>query len=87
MNTATVFFISFVGVAFIYAIGGSFTKIFYRNKSIADLSHLERNVLYDRATIGNRLALFAANLFSSIIAPPIYILAGVITFIFWILPI
>ncbi|MCK5604511.1 hypothetical protein KAR91_21660 [Candidatus Pacearchaeota archaeon] len=87
MNTSTVFFISFVGVAFIYAITGAFTKIFYKNKSIADLSHFERNVLYDRATIGNRIALFVTNLFSSIIAPPVYILAGIITFIIWILPI
>ena len=82
---ALVFFLSFIGVALIYAIIGALTKIFYKNKSIADLSLLELNVLYDQATVGNRLALFVANLFSSIIAPPIYILAGVITFIFWIL--
>ncbi|WP_041280325.1 hypothetical protein [Desulfosudis oleivorans] len=85
MSTVTVFFISFVGVGLIYAIIAAFTKIFYKNKSIADLSLFELKVLDDEATVGGRLAGFVVNLFSSIIAPPIYILAGIITFIFWIL--
>ncbi len=79
-----VFLISFGFVAFIYAILAATTTIFYRNKLTEELSHYERNVIYGRATIGNRIALFFGNLLSSFVAPPVYILAGLITLITWL---
>ena len=78
-----IFIISFVCFAFIYAVLASMTTLLYRHKSPIDLSLLERAVLYRRATIGDRLTLFITNLFASVVAPPVYILAAIITFIIW----
>ena len=60
------------------------TSLFYKNKSTIDLSHLERNILFGKASLGDRVFLFGTNLLASAIAPPIYILAGLTTFIYWI---
>ena len=76
-----VFAISFVVFALLYAVLAATTTIFYRNKPAEELSHFERNVLYGRATFGNRLSLFFVNLLTSFMFPPIYILAGLITII------
>jgi len=80
-----VFIISFGVIALIYAILAATTKIFYKNKSVAELSLLERNILYGRATFGDRILLFGSNLFASYASPPIYITSGLITFIFWLI--
>jgi len=76
--------ISFIIVASIYAFLAAFTKIFYTNKPVENLSHLERNVLYDRASVGDRATLFITNLFSSFISPPVYILAIVLAVIIYL---
>lgn len=78
------FLISFVAVALIYAILAATTTMFYRNKEVTELSHLERNVLYGRATIGDRFLLFFGNILASYAALPVYILAGLITLITWL---
>jgi hypothetical protein len=84
MKLSIVFVISFGIVAFIYAVLAAFSTIFYRGKFESDLSHLEHKILYRKATIGDRIKIFFANLFSSYAAPPIYITAGIITLGFWI---
>ena len=80
-----VYLLSFFGVAFFYALLAATTTIFYRNKYPENLSHNERNILYKRATIIDRLSMFFGNLVTSIFAPPVYILAGIITFIIWLI--
>lgn len=84
MTIKFIFLISFSCFAFVYAMIAATTTIFYKNKAIMDLSHLERNILYGRATLGDRAFLFGSNLLASVIAPPIYILAVLTTFIYWI---
>lgn len=76
--------ISFGTIALIYSVLASTTTIFYRNKSTEELSHSQRNVLYGRATLGDRFGLFFGNLLSSLIFPPVYITATLITLIAWL---
>ena len=74
-----IFIVSFVVIAFAYAILAAITTIFYSNKSTEELSHYERNALYGRATIADRFALCFSNLLASFVAPAVYIIAGLIT--------
>lgn len=80
-----IFMISFGAIALVYAILAATTTIFYKNKSTEELSHYERNILYRRATIGDRIALFFGNLLLSFVAPAIYVTAGLITLVSWLL--
>lgn len=80
-----IFIISFGCVAFFYAIISAFSSILYKSKSRADLSLLEIKILRNEATIADRLLTFLINFMSSIIAPPVYILAGVFTLIAYFL--
>jgi len=75
------FLVSFTIVALIYAVVGGFTRVFYKNKSRAHLSLLEMKTLRGEATITDKLLLFMINFCSSIVAPPVYILAGIATLI------
>lgn len=82
-TTVAIFIMSFISVAFIYAILAATTKIFYKNKPITELSLVQLKILNGEATVGIRISTFLMNFISSIVAPPIYILAGIITLIFW----
>jgi len=72
------FAVSFAAVALIYAFLAAFTSVFYKNKSLDQLSINEMDVLSGEATLFQRLSVFIINLFSSIVSPPVYILALVI---------
>ena len=74
-----VFVISFIIVAFIYAFLAAFTTILYRGKTDLDLSMLEMKILDGDASFGERIKVFIMNFFSSVYAPPVYILALIIS--------
>ena len=76
-----IFGLAFIATSFVYAFLAAITTIFYRNKFIGDLGAVERDILYGRAGIGKRTGMFFLNLFGSVMAPPIYIIAGVVTLI------
>ena len=82
-NIGFIFVFVFFVVAIIYAFLASFTTVLYRNKAISDLSHIERNVLYGRATVAERAGLFAISIFSSLYFPPCWIIAGIVVGIYW----
>ena len=69
------FLVWFIVVAVVYAIVASTTDVFYRNKPTFQLSFLELQILARKATIPQRLNVFFFNVFCSIFAPPVYILA------------
>lgn len=65
-------------VAVVYALLAAFTKVFYKNKSVSELSEIERDILYNRAKLSTKVVVFILNLFGSFIAPPVYIISGLI---------
>lgn len=76
-----VFVISFIIVAFIYAFLAAFTTILYRGKNWTDLSMTEMKILDGDASFGERIKVFIMNFYSSVYAPPVYILALIPTII------
>ncbi|MBU1124122.1 hypothetical protein KJ652_06080 [Patescibacteria group bacterium] len=76
-----VFVSAFVVVSFVYAFLSAFTTVFYRNKYPENLSRIESEILQGRAGIGKRFAYFFFGLLCSFMAPPIYIIAGLVTLI------
>ncbi|MFW5721169.1 MAG: hypothetical protein ACOCUT_02650 [bacterium] len=79
-----VFLISFGVIAIIYAILASMTTLLYRNKDISELSKIERKILLGQASFKDRLKTFYLNILASLIFPPVYITAGIITFLVWL---
>ncbi|MHB8842669.1 MAG: hypothetical protein ACYC56_12955 [Candidatus Aquicultor sp.] len=77
--------ISFLIVAFIYSFLAAFTKVFYKNRPVESLGASARNVLYNRATISEHFTLFFSNFLSSVVSPPVYILAIILTGIIYLL--
>jgi len=80
-----IFIISFIGFAIITSLLAAFTTIYYRKKPSHDLSLLEYKILHREATILERLSAFFLSLIFSVIAPPVYILAGITTIIAYFL--
>lgn len=80
-----IYLISFFLVAITYSLLASLTKIFYKNKSIDELSLYERDILYGRAGFVARLGVFITNFISSFIVPQVSILAGLITVIVFVI--
>jgi len=76
-----IFGFAFVATSFVYALLAATTTIFYRNKPIRELSVTELGILHGKASVGEKITVFFSNLFSSIIAPPVYIIAIVITLV------
>ena len=81
MGFGPIFIIAFIGVAIVYSLIATFSKVFYKNKSVADLSYYERKVLHNEATFTVRLALFIHNLRACLSFPPVYIIAIIIAII------
>ncbi len=79
-----IFVFVFFSMALIYAFLASFTTVLYRHKAIADLSHIERNILYGRATVAERVGSFAVSIFSSLYFHPCWITAAIAMGIYWI---
>ena len=75
MKFVIIFAVSFAIVGLAYASLAAFTAVFYKNKLFDELTLYEMNVLGGKANIRQRLFLFLTNLFSSLISPPVYILA------------
>jgi len=82
---AQIFATAFVITCFGYAFLAATTTIFYKNQYPENLGTVERDILYGRATIGTRLNAFFFNLLASAIAPPVYIIASLITFIVYVM--
>jgi hypothetical protein len=80
-----IFVIAFVSIAIIYSLLASLTKIFYKNKPVSQLSYAEMQILDNKAAVGLRAAIFFTNLLGSLIFPPVWILAGVITLIAYLI--
>jgi len=80
-----VFMITFVIVSFVYAFLASATTVLYRNKYPGDLSLIESEILNGKASIGKRVFCFFLSLYFSPMFPPIYIIAGFVTFIAYLL--
>jgi len=80
-----IFIVTFGIIAVIYAVIASTTGILYRGKNPAKLSINEIEILQGSASAGTRMSVFFINLFSSIFSPPIYIIAGIITLLFYLL--
>jgi len=76
------FIISFITIAFSYAILSSATTILYKNRSTSELNYIQRNILYGRATFGERFSLFMRTLLSSFIFPFIYIISALVAWFF-----
>lgn len=72
-----IFLISFIIISIIYALLAAISTIFYKDKSSVELSILELKILNKNASCKDRLKIFFINLFTSVFAPPIYILAGI----------
>lgn len=81
---AIVFGSSILAIPLFLAILASATKILYKTKSPVNMTHLEHKVLQGRATIRDRISLFANSLFISFVTPHVFIVAGVITLIAWV---
>jgi hypothetical protein len=80
----TVFALTFLATAVLYSLLSAMSGVLHQGKNTEDLSHLERQVLYGRATIGERLKLFTLNIFASIFFLPAYILAALVTLVYYI---
>ena len=81
---AQTFILSFIIVGFIYALLAATTNLFYKNKSISELSSKEIEILNGKATGGTRVGVFFLNLIATPISPPAYIIAGVITLLVYL---
>ncbi|MHC4270666.1 MAG: hypothetical protein ACYSTS_19725 [Planctomycetota bacterium] len=75
-QSAVIFILVFFVVAIVYAFLASFATVLYRNKQVNELSSLENDILFGRATIVKRLLMFVITIFSSFYFPPCYIIAG-----------
>jgi len=71
--------------AITYAILSATTKIFYANKNISELSRSEADILFGRAKFLTKTGVFLINLIGSFVTPQIYIIAGLITFIIYLI--
>jgi len=71
--------------AIVYAILSATTKVFYTNKNVSELSSAETNILFDKAKFLTRTGVFFINLIGSFVTPQIYIIAGLITFIVYLI--
>jgi hypothetical protein len=78
------FILFFIVVAIIYSFLSVATTLFYDNKSPVELSEIERKILNGSASLKEKFKFFFLSIILSVFAPPVYILAGIITFIFWI---
>ena len=81
----TVFAISFFVVLIVYAYLAAFTTVLYRGKSIADLSGIQRDILFGRATKGARTREFLFSMFTGLMFPPCWIIAGIAVGIYWLI--
>lgn len=79
MEFVVVFLFCFVLVSFGYAFLASFTRLFYKNKRRAELSYVENLIKEGGASFGQRITLFWASVFGSLVVPYCYLLAAVIT--------
>jgi hypothetical protein len=69
----------------LYSIIAAFSSFFYRNKLPSELSVAESKILGGEANIGEKLSIFFVNLIGGFIAPPVWIIAGFITFFIYII--
>jgi hypothetical protein len=79
MEFVVIFLFCFVLVAFGYAFLSSFTRLFYRNRRKAELSYVENLIKEGGASFGQRITLFWASVFGSLVVPYCYLLAAVLT--------
>ncbi len=79
MEFVVIFIFCFVLVAFGYGFLASFTRLFYRNKPKAELSYVEKLIKEGGASFGQRITLFWASVFGSLVVPYCYLLAAVLT--------
>lgn len=77
--------VSFLIASALFASVAAFTTLFYRNRPVHDLSERERDILYGRARLHDRLMIFLVNLLASVIAPPVYITTIILAGILWLL--
>ena len=73
-------------MSFLYALLSAFTPILYRGKEMSELSSDARDILYKRASIVVRIRTFFINVISSIIAPQVHIVSGLVAgviYLFW----
>jgi len=80
-----VFMFTFVIASVIYSFLSAFTSIFYRNKYAENLSRIEYEIRNGKAGIEKRVGLFFLSLFSCFMFPPIYIIAGLVTFVAYLI--
>lgn len=79
MEFVVIFIFSFVLVAFGYAFLVAFTRLYYKNKRSSELSYVENQIKTGKASFGQRITLFWASVFSSLVVPYCYLLAAVLT--------
>ena len=80
---AVVYLAVFLVVAFLYAFLASFTSLFYRRKPEPECSYIEKMIRSGKATLGQRVTLFWHSVFGSLVVWQCYIVAGVLTAIYW----
>jgi hypothetical protein len=80
-----IFVMVFFVVAIVYAGLASFTTVLYRHKGLNDLSAIERDILFGRATVAQRGGCFVMSIVSSLFFPPCWIAAGLAMGIYWVI--
>ncbi|MBX3009787.1 MAG: hypothetical protein KF816_17310 [Melioribacteraceae bacterium] len=80
-----VFIIGFLITAVIESILSSFSTVLFRGLDPMKLSMMQIKMLDGEATFNDKLRFFFVNLFSSLFNPLIYIIAGVITLIAYLI--
>ena len=80
---AVIYLTAFIIVAFIYAFIAAFTSIFYRNTPEVQCSYVEKLIRSGTATFGQRVTLFWHSVFGSLVVLPCYLVAAVLTGIYW----
>ncbi len=80
-NWTTMLLVSFMFVACANALLASFTKIYYKNKSLGHLSHSQLRIKQGTATYEHRLNVFTQTLVFCFLSLRIYI----ITLLVWLM--
>jgi hypothetical protein len=74
-NFFEIFFLSFLAVAAGYGLVAGWTKLFYRNKAVGQLTGHELRIKQGTASIEQRLAVFSRAFFGALFTYQVYLLA------------
>lgn len=81
---AVIFLTAFLVVAFLYAFLASFTSLLYRRKPEAECSYVEKMIRSGTATLGQRVTLFWHSVFGSLVVWQCYLIAAILTALYWL---